>query len=189
MKLHEIFGGNKKTSWDAFASYHYSPDSFNPACRVFLATMEISGQEVLVGFAACLPLPSGTLSNAWRSHKVTVFPPVTSTGIWGADPLVDFVLPADFQDEDAWKELADALAMHLVAEGKRYFCNAGDAPPELVAYRNDPASGWRPTSKNGKRPRANSGDLGRRAQARHVNQDGLVVSHEWVGKSERLDAR
>jgi len=41
----------------------------------------------------------------------------------------------------------------FVNAGYRYYCNASDAPSDLIAYRDDPASGWRPTVKNGKPPK------------------------------------
>ena len=61
---------DKRSVWERFRPYHYTPNTFNVASRCFLATY--CGR--LIGMAACLPLPSGALKSAWRSHKVVVLP-------------------------------------------------------------------------------------------------------------------
>lgn len=179
MKLYEI---DDKSAWSLFAPHHYTPDVFNPAARTFLGTMDFDEKEVLIGFAACLSFPSGTVENAYRSHKVVVLPASTVTGVWGKPE--PFTIPPDFDNRRAWQELADAQARLIVAEGHRYFCNASDAPAELIEYRDHPDSGWKPTSKNGKHPSAGEtrGDRKLGITNRTTNDKGLIVSHEYVGK-------
>jgi hypothetical protein len=87
----------------------------------------------------------------------------------------------DFDRNYLWRVLADALAALIVGEGRRYFCNASSAPPELISYRNDPASGWRPTSKNGRSPKDKGHGKKYGNKPRAVNAEGLIVSHEYVG--------
>jgi hypothetical protein len=178
MVLHEITGSRlKQKAWAKFAKHHYTPNRFNPASRVFLATESFGEREMLVGLAACLTLPSGTLKSAWRSHKVVVLPPATKTGVWGSAEQA--ALP-DFDRNQLWRELADTQARLIVGDGGRYFCNASDAPPELVAYRNDPASGWRPTSKNGKAPSDHGHGAKFSHKTRATNAAGVMVSYEYV---------
>jgi hypothetical protein len=150
----------KKVGWSKFAEYHYSPDVFNVAARTFFA---YDDADTLIGLTAALALPSGTMRNAWRSHKVVVLP----------------------EYRELWGDVADAQAAKFVAEGKRYFCNASDAPEDLIAYRDDPASGWRCTSKHGQVPRdrGHSAKFGNKSRA--VNSRGIVISHEFVGCTEK----
>jgi hypothetical protein len=151
----------KMLAWAEFREHHYSPETFNGAARTFLA---YEG-DALVGMTAVLAMPSGTLRGAWRSHKVVVLPAY----------------------RDRWQVVADAQAQLIVGNGKRYFCNASDAPSDLVAYRDDPASGWKPTCKNGKVPQDNghsSKKFGKKVRA--TNDKGVIVSHEYLGFDKRM---
>jgi hypothetical protein len=158
MQLVEVHSSKgKRAMWKAYKKHHYAPDTFNVAARVFKVIPSLDRN--VIGMTACLPLPSGTLQNAWRSHKVVVLP----------------------EFKHLWRVAADTQAKILVAEGKRYFCNASDAPADLIAYRDDLNSGWVPTSKHGKTPK----DTGHGEKfgnlPRSVNEHGLVVSHEFIG--------
>jgi hypothetical protein len=158
MQLVEVHSSKgKRAMWKAYKKHHYAPDTFNVAARVFKVISSLDCN--VIGMTACLPLPSGTLQNAWRSHKVVVLP----------------------EFKHLWRVAADAQAKMFVSEGKRYFCNASDAPTDLIAYRDDLSSGWVPTSKHGKPPK----DTGHGEKfgnlPRSVNEHGLVVSHEFIG--------
>jgi hypothetical protein len=158
MQLVEVHSSKgKRAMWKSYKKHHYAPDTFNVAARVFRVIPSLDRN--VIGMTACLPLPSGTLQNAWRSHKVVVLP----------------------EFKHLWRVAADTQAKILVAEGKRYFCNASDAPADLIAYRDDLNSGWVPTSKHGKPPK----DTGHGEKfgnlPRSVNEHGLVVSHEFIG--------
>jgi hypothetical protein len=180
ISLHEIIATEIKNAvWEKFRAHHYTPDRWNSAARVFLATEIFDGKELIVGMSAALSSPSGTTHNTWCSHKVVALPPSLgmSTGVWGSPEKI--ILP-DFDQTQMWRAIADAQAALFVNAGYRYYCNAGDAPAELIAYRNDPASGWTPTSKNGKPPRDN-GFHKCSNRPRATNAAGLVVSHWYVG--------
>ena len=179
--LHEIITPEiKNVVWEKFRAHHYTPDRWNPAARVFLATEVFDGKELIVGMSAALAAPSGTIRNVWCSHKVVVLPLGLHTGVW--DSPATILLP-NFDRPKMWQAIADAQAALFVAAGYRYYCNAGDAPAELIAYRDDPASGWIPTSKNGKAPRDN-GVHKCSDRPRATNAEGLVVSHWYVGTNQ-----
>jgi hypothetical protein len=179
MILHEITRTKIKTAvWKKFRAHHYTPDRWNHAARVFLATETLDGKDLIVGMSAALAAPSGTLKNAWCSHKVVVLPLGLNTGVWNSSEKI--LLP-DFDRTQMWWTIADAQAALFVGAGYRYYCNAGDAPAELIAYRNDPASGWIPTSKNGKAPRDKGHGEKYGNKSRATNAAGLVVSHWYVG--------
>jgi hypothetical protein len=180
MTLREIKSPvTKNRLWDKFRAHHYTPDRWSPAARVFVATEVFDGREIIVGMSAAKPSPSGTTRNEWCSHKVVVLPLGLSTSVWNSSEKV--LLP-NFDRIQMWRTIADAQAALFVKEGHPYCCNAGDAPPELIAYRDDPASGWAPTTKNGKPPRDN-GHHKYSNRPRATNAEGLVVSHRYVGKS------
>ena len=184
MTLHEIQSvAEKEFVWEKFRAHHYTPDRWNHAARVFLATETFEGRELIVGMSAALAAPP--IKNAWRSHKVVVLPLGLSTGVWKS---AEKILLPDFDRTQMWRLIADAQAALFVGAGYRYYCNAGDAPTELIAYRDDPASGWVPTSKNGKAPRDKGHGQKYGNKSRATNADGLVVSHWYVGTVEEQTA-
>jgi len=186
MNLHEITSTEiKNKAWEKFRDHHYTPERWNPAARVFVATEIFDGKEVIVGMSAAKNGPGGTVKNTKHpdkhtmcSHKVVILPPGWSTSAWNSREK--FVLPDDFDRTAMWRVLADMQAQLFIDAGHRYYCNAGDAPTELIAYRNDPASGWVPTTKHGKPPR-DDGHHKMSNRPRATNADGLVVSHWYVG--------
>lgn len=113
--------------WEHFRRFHYDPNTFNLAARCYL--VEVAGKRI--GFVASLPMPSGTLSNAWRAHKTVV--------LLGEDHPMQ---------KELWAQVADVQADMHVREGHRFFSTA---PIAYAAYRENPASGWIPTSKNERR--------------------------------------
>jgi hypothetical protein len=121
-----------KTHWEPFAKFHYFENSrwerLNPSARMFLAYAEVDGvlRDQPIGFCAALPFPSGTLKNAWRSHKVVV----------AMEPCRE--------EKVLWSLVSDALAKQIAGEGKRYFCQT---PKEYAAYR-DSSPNWMPTSSD-----------------------------------------
>jgi hypothetical protein len=117
------------SKWEHFRCFHYDPNIFNRAARCYL--VEVNGKRV--GFVASLPMPSGTLKNAWRAHKTVV------------------LLAADHPwQKELWAKVADAQAEMHLREGHQFFSTA---PIEYAQYRENPASGWIPTSKNERRKR------------------------------------
>jgi hypothetical protein len=128
--------------------------------------------------SAATTAPSGTFKNTWCSHKVVVLPPQSVTSVFKSSEKVN--LP-DYNQAQMWRILADAEAALFLRKGHRYLSNASSAPSEWVAYRDDPASGWVPTSKNGKTPKDKGHGKKYGNKARATNADGLVVSHWYVG--------
>src|ERR1700739_3399839 len=48
--LHEISAPEIKNAvWEKFRAHHYTPEKWNKAARVFLATETLDGQELIVG--------------------------------------------------------------------------------------------------------------------------------------------
>jgi hypothetical protein len=192
MVLHEIIAPEpeiKTRVWEKFREYHYTPDRWNPAARVFLATEVFDGKELIVGMSAALAawgvkFPKSLsvwvpLTHKTRcSHKVVVLPLSLHSGVWGSSEKV--LLP-DFDRIQMWRTIADAQAALFVKEGHPYYCNAGDAPQELIAYRNDPASGWVPNTKNGHPPRDKGHGKRYGNKPRATNAAGLIVSHWYLG--------
>lgn len=181
MNLHEITSTKiKNRVWEKFRDHHYTPSRWKPSARVFLATEVFNGKEVIVGMSAASSAPGiKGASGAWCSHKVAVLPSGWHSGVWNSSESV--VLP-DFDKVQMWRAVADAQATLFVEAGHPYFCNAGDAPSELVMYRDDPASGWVATTKHGKPPRdKGTGRNKLTGMPRAKNTHGLVVSHWYVG--------
>jgi hypothetical protein len=109
--------------WEHVKHLHYSPDTFNRAARCYRAVED--GRQV--GFVASLPMPSGTLTKAWRAHKTVV------------------LLPLDHpRQKELWALVADEQANMHVREGHRFFSTA---PIAYAEYRDKPDSGWKQTSK------------------------------------------
>lgn len=107
--------------WAIFAPHHYFHNTerggFNKASYKFL----VFEDDVVIGFAATLPMPSGSLCSAWRSHKTVVLPAY----------------------DNKWPQVSDFVAEWHVKQGKRFFCQA---PYEFAKYRDEPNSKWMPTT-------------------------------------------
>ena len=122
--VYEIFGDAKIAYWNRFKKHHYLNEDLNKASRCWVA--EMNGE--LVGFNSVLALPSGTLKNAYREHRLVVL--------------------ADFQGMGIGTNLSECIGEIMLSEGKRFYSKTVN--PKLGEYRNR-SSKWRPTSKNGKR--------------------------------------
>lgn len=72
----EIFRCRYET-WKVFKHHHYLSGDLNAAAKCFLALWH----DKPVGFFAFLPLPSGTLENAWRGTRSVVLPDYQGLGI------------------------------------------------------------------------------------------------------------
>jgi GNAT superfamily N-acetyltransferase/ABC-type lipoprotein export system ATPase subunit len=134
--------------WDYFSKYHYLTDGINSSARCYVATW--NGQ--LVGFNSVLALPSGTLKNAYRGHRLVVHP--------------------DYQGFGFGPKISEAVAQHYVDNGKRYYGKT--AHPRLGGYR-DASPLWKATSKNHKQ-RTDTGD-----HMWALNKERMTYSHEYIG--------
>jgi GNAT superfamily N-acetyltransferase len=103
----------KRSLWRLFASHHYYSQEIGTASRTFVATVKLDGSEELAGFVASLPMPSGTLINAWRASRTVVLP--------------------DFQGMGIGPRISDMVAELHKSEGKRYYSKT----------TSDRLGGWR----------------------------------------------
>lgn len=108
--------------WEIFKKHHYLTGAINKSGKYFAAFWD----EVLIGFAAALPLPSGHFKNAYRSHRTVVLP--------------------DFQGFGLGTKLQNAVAQLFINSGKTYYSRVSH--PVLGMYRNAHPEIWRPTSAN-----------------------------------------
>jgi GNAT superfamily N-acetyltransferase len=141
--------------WSVFKKHHYLSDDLNKSSRCYIAKW--NGNPV--GFVSVLPMPSGTLKNAWREHRVVVLP--------------------DYQGVGLGVRLSDAIGQMYVDEGKRYYSKT--AHPRMGEYRNK-SELWKPTTKNMmKRQDYKAGHDGKYSRQEHA--DRYCYSHEYICKS------
>lgn len=67
-------------TWNIFKQYHYLTEDLSKSAKCFLTTLN----NKPVAFNAVLPLPSGTLQNAFRMSRTVVLPDYQGLGIGGA---------------------------------------------------------------------------------------------------------
>ena len=119
--LYEIPTSLKSTYWDIFKKHHYLSGSINKAARCFVAYL----WEVPVAFNSVLSMPSGTLKNAYREHRLVVL--------------------SDYQGMGIGNVVSETTGEILLNEDKRFFCKTANI--KLGEYRNN-SPNWRPTVKN-----------------------------------------
>lgn len=140
-------------SWSKFAKHHYLSGEINAAAECFVAVMD--GGEV--GFSAVLPMPSGTLKNAFREHRTVLLP--------------------DFQGMGIGVRFSDAIADIQAERGRRYFSKT--THPRMGAYRNA-SKLWRATCKNGvKRTETGMNTDNKLNDTIRINT--TAYSHEYIG--------
>ena len=137
--------------WHAFKDHHYLSDNLNKSARCFLARWN----KTPVGFVSVLPMPSGTLKNAWRESRTVILP--------------------DYQGIGLGVRLSDAVAQMYLEEGKRYYSKT--AHPRMGEYRNT-SKLWRPTVKNMKK-RHDYTLKHDSTRMQHANR--YCYSHEYIG--------
>jgi ABC-type lipoprotein export system ATPase subunit len=64
-------------TWNIFKQHHYISDDLNPAAKCFCVTWN----DKPVAFYAFLPMPSGTVTNAFRGSRSVVLPDFQGLGI------------------------------------------------------------------------------------------------------------
>jgi ABC-type phosphate/phosphonate transport system ATPase subunit len=148
----------ERTMWEHFKKHHYLSSDISPFSTCFIAVI----QGIPVAFASAITFPSGTLTNAWRGHRLVTLP--------------------DFQGLGIGPRLSDWTASYFVRQGKRYFSKT--AHPRLGLYR-ETSPLWKPTSKNGKL-RTDAVLAENRKQNRFQNwvisPTRKVFSHEFIGE-------
>jgi len=144
----EIYRGTTSI-WTIFAPHHYLSNDISKAARCFCAVWK----DTLIGFSSSLPLPSGTVKNAWREHRTVILP--------------------DYQGLGVGPRLSDAIARIHIDEGRRYYSRT--AHPRLGGYR-DSSDIWRATSSSGK-------VVSKQGKFDNWKLDTRVCySHEYIGE-------
>jgi energy-coupling factor transporter ATP-binding protein EcfA2 len=148
-------------AWAIFCKHHYLTSDINRSSRCWLAVWE----GTLVGFTATIPLPSGTLKNAWKGHRTVVLP--------------------DFQGLGLGVRISDAIGEIFIKNGYRYFSKT--AHVRLGEYRNN-NSYWRGTTHN-MQNRAKQYKKFREKtfyseKLRVKHSDRVCYCHEYIGKKQ-----
>jgi len=142
-------------AWALFRQHHYLTANINRSARCWVVQWE----GTAIGFAAVIPMPSGTLKNAWRGHRTVVLP--------------------EFQGLGLGVRISDAMGLMVRAEGGRYFSKSSSS--RLGEYRNNSPL-WKPTSKNQKvRGDSASKKQWVNSNYRAAHAERLCYSHEFVG--------
>lgn len=111
-------------TWERFKKYHYMTSDLNEAAYCFCFTWE----DKLVAFYSILPLPSGTMKDAWRGHRLVVLP--------------------DFQGLGIGSHVSSFMGGILKNSGKTLYTKTVN--PALGNYRNNHKESWKTTPKNNK---------------------------------------
>ena len=123
IEVFEIFKEDKVMMWNLFKKHHYLTEKLNKASRCFISKWE----NKIVGFDSILPMPSGTLKNAWREHRLVIL--------------------SDFQGLGIGNVLSETIGQILLKKGKRFYSKT--ANKKLGCYR-DKSPIWKGTATNHK---------------------------------------
>jgi len=159
LDIFEIPKEYKRFFWELFKKHHYLIEKLNVAAKCYVGYWENNP----VAFESVLTLPSGTMKNAWREHRLVVL--------------------CDYQGLGLGNTMSEAIGEILKREGKRFFSKTANI--KLGEYRNN-SSKWKPTSKNQKnrpdyKPRKNNKHWG---VAKIELAHRICYSHEYVGVQE-----
>lgn len=167
---------NSKQIWeDVFAQHHYLSRDFLPSARAWLVIWD--GQ--VVGFTSAIPMPSGTLFNAWREHRTVVLPDYQGFGfgVRISEWLGQWFLnqPAKWVD----RKQPDGTIITTEERSKLY---SRSQHPRLVSIRDSQPTVWRKTGKHSKIRR----DWENATKARGGRWDSdttrTTASHEYLGR-------
>lgn len=140
----------ERSLWKIFSNHHYLSHEISKASKCWLATWN----NVPVGFTSCLPLPSGTVKNAWREHRTVVLP--------------------DYQGLGIGVRLSDTIGQYHLEIGKKYYSKT--AHPRMGFYRNN-SKLWRATKHNMKTKGYTNANM-----SSWKNRDNILMySHEYIG--------
>jgi ABC-type transport system involved in cytochrome c biogenesis ATPase subunit/GNAT superfamily N-acetyltransferase len=141
----------ERSLWKVFSQHHYMSESLSRSCRSWLATWN----DIPIGFSSSLPLPSGTVKNAWREHRTVILP--------------------DYQGLGIGVRLSDAVAQIHKDDGKNYYSKT--AHPRMGTYR-DKSTLWRATKHNHK----TKGYTNSSMKSWKNRENIFIYSHEYTGK-------
>lgn len=123
----------KEYVWKLFRHHHYLSKELNIASRTFIAYFN----EEIVGFVAILPLPSGTIKNAYRVHRIVVMP--------------------DYQGLGLGTKLLKYLANLYAKQNLNFYIRT--THKKLFTYFKKNNDEWQETSSSGKKSSINGGKL------------------------------
>lgn len=106
-----------------FKDHHYLNTEISKASRCWVGVWN----NKIVAFSASMTMPSGTLKNAWREHRIVVLP--------------------DYQGMGIGVRFSDAIGQLHLDDGLRYYSRT--AHPRMIWYREHSIL-WKPTSKHKK---------------------------------------
>jgi GNAT superfamily N-acetyltransferase len=136
-----------------FKDHHYLDSELNKAARCYVAVWD----DQVIGFVGVITMPSGTLKNAWRSHRTVVLP--------------------DFQGMGIGVRLSNAIGQIHLDQGHRFFSRT--AHPRMGYYREH-SSLWKPTSKNLKLRKDVT--IKNMYKENYFDNKRVCFSHEYVGE-------
>jgi GNAT superfamily N-acetyltransferase len=153
----EIFdcSSDKLGVWKLFERQHYLTAKINKASRCFLACWN----GVPVGFYAALAMPSGTVKNAWRGHRLVVLP--------------------DYQGLGIGNRLSEWVGDLLLSEGRRFYCKTANI--KLGEYRNKSPK-WKASTKNKKKLSIRDCEKDSKALInKNIYTQRICFCHEYIG--------
>lgn len=139
-------------SWKLFKKHHYLTEEINKSARCYL----VKWNDTIVGFASTIPLPSGTLKNAWREHRTVILP--------------------EFQGMGLGTKISDLLGALMVEQGYRFFSRTAHV---RFGKHRDLSRKWLATSTNKKKRSEkdnNTNDMWT------IDFTRICYSHEYVGE-------
>ena len=123
----------KKSVWQIFRQHHYLSKELNIASRVFITFLN----DEVVGFIAILPLPSGTIQNAYRVHRLVVLP--------------------DYQGLGLGTKILNYIANLYAKQNLNLYIRT--THKKLYNYLKRKKDNWQETSSSGKKSSENGGKL------------------------------
>ena len=141
-----------------FKDHHYLDSSINKASRCYVAVWE----DNVIGFLSTITMPSGTLKNAWRGHRVVILP--------------------DYQGMGIGVRFIEAVAQIHLDEGHRFFSRSSH--PKMYDYMIK-SNKWKQTSKNKKLRTDVTHD--KLFNNHYVDNKRICGSFEYIGKIKKED--
>jgi len=137
------------SAWKLFSRHHYLNAEINKGAHIYIG--EIGGQPAaLVGV---IPMPSGTVSNAWRISRIVVTP--------------------DFQGAGVASKIMGVIGSAYKADNRRLYITT--AHPAMIMALNKNLD-WRLTRK----PKRSSKDGGKINLSHAMNR--MTAGFEYIGK-------
>lgn len=153
----EIESCDTKKVWEVFRKHHYLSGKINKSANSFVAYIDSKP----VAMTSVIPMPSGTLKDAWRGHRTVVLPEFQGMGIGTA--------------------ISDAVADMVISSGARFFSKT--AHPAMGEHR-EKSSKWKPTSKNKKSRKDYDAKRDREwtnGNYKETHKLRVCYSHEYIG--------